>query len=382
MPKVPLLDLTLQYRSIREEIRQTVDRVLESQQFILGAEVIGLEAEIAAYCQTRHCVGVSSGSDALLVALMALEIGPGDEVITSPYSFFATAGSIARLGATPVFVDIDPDTYNIDADKVASAVTSRTKAIMPVHLFGQCADMTPILEVASRHGLAVIEDACQAIGAEFHGKRAGSMGTVGCFSFFPSKNLGAFGDGGAVTTNDDALAERMRCLRVHGSQVKYYHTLIGANFRLDALQAAVLRVKLKHLDMWTAARQRNASWYYQALRGTGLADSAVGLTSAGRFRHVFNQFVIHTTERDALKHYLAIRDVGTEVYYPVPLHLQECFKYLGYRAGELPASERAAQTTLALPVYPELTIEQRQYVVDAIAGYFKLAGQSATRAAA
>lgn len=382
MPKVPLLDLTLQYRSIREEIRQTVDRVLESQQFILGAEVIGLEAEIAAYCQTLHCVGVSSGSDALLVALMALEIGPGDEVITSPYSFFATAGSIARLGATPVFVDIDPDTYNIDADRVASAVTSRTKAIMPVHLFGQCADMTPILDVASRHGLAVIEDACQAIGAEFHGKRAGSMGTVGCFSFFPSKNLGAFGDGGAVTTNDDALAERMRCLRVHGSQVKYYHTLIGANFRLDALQAAVLRVKLKHLDMWTAARQRNASWYYQALRGTGLADSAVGLTSAGRFRHVFNQFVIHTTERDALKQYLAIRDVGTEVYYPVPLHLQECFKYLGYRAGELPASERAAQTTLALPIYPELTIEQRQYVVDAIAGYFKLAGQSATRAAA
>ncbi len=364
---VPLLDLKAQYATIRDQVRGAIDRVLESQHFILGPEVEALEREVAAYSQCQFGIGVSSGTDALLAVLMAIDLQPGDEVITTPYTFFATAGSIARLGARPVFVDIDPLTYNIHPAGIEAAITERTRAIMPVHLFGQMADMDPIMEIAGRHHLYVIEDAAQAIGAEYKGRRAGSIGHLGCFSFFPSKNLGGFGDGGMVVTNDAELADKVRLLRGHGARPKYVHKVVGGNFRLDALQAAVLRVKLKYLDEWTAARRRNAERYRQLFAAAGVP---VGLPhDAGYGRHIYNQFVIRSGRRDALLAYLKAQQVGTEIYYPVPLHLQECFAGLGYRAGDLPASEQAAQETLALPIYPELTDAVLATVVRAIAEF-------------
>jgi len=364
---VPLLDLKAQYAGIREEVRAAVDRVMDSQYFILGPEVEGLESEVAAYCGCRFGIGVSSGTDALILALMALDVGPGDEVITAPFTFFATAGSIHRLGARPVFVDIEPDGFNIDPAKIAAAVTKKTKAVIPVHLFGQCAEMDPITEVARKHNLAVIEDAAQAIGSEYRGRRAGSFGTVGCFSFFPSKNLGGFGDGGMVTTNDERLAARMRMLRNHGAEPKYYHKLVGGNFRLDALQAAVLRIKLRHLDAWSAGRQRNAARYREMFARAGLGGRVVCPVELPGRRHIYNQFSIRSPRRDAIKAKLAERKVGHDIYYPVPLHLQECFAALGGRPGSQPESERAAAEVLALPIYPELTVEQQQYVADAVA---------------
>ncbi|NCC37396.1 MAG: DegT/DnrJ/EryC1/StrS family aminotransferase, partial [Chloroflexia bacterium] len=349
---MPLLDLKAQYATLREEIAAAIERVVASQQFILGPEVEAFEQEVAAYSQCADGIGVSSGTDALLVALMAIDLQPGDEVITTPYTFFATAGSIARLGGHPVFVDIDPLTYNIDPAGIEAAITSRTRAIMPVHLFGQMADMEPIMGIAEYHGLYVIEDAAQAIGAEYRGRRAGSIGHMGCFSFFPSKNLGGFGDGGMVTTNDPKLAERIRLLRGHGAHPKYYHRLIGGNFRLDALQAAVLRVKLKYLDGWTAARQHNAERYRQLFSAAG---ANIGLPQdAGYGRHIYNQFVIRSTRRDELMAHLKAHQIGCEIYYPIPLHIQECFASLGYEVGSFPASEDAAEEVLAIPVYPEL----------------------------
>ncbi len=319
---------------------------------------------MADYSQCRFGIGVSSGTDALLVSLMALGIGPGDEVITTPYTFFATAGSIARLGARPVFVDIDPRTYNIDPGGIEAAITVRTKAIMPVHLFGQMADMDPIMEIARRYDLYVIEDAAQAIGAEYKGRRAGSIGHMGCFSFFPSKNLGAFGDAGMVVTNDANLAERLDILRKHGAKPKYYHHYVGGNFRLDAIQAAILRVKLRYLDAWTAARQQNAARYRQLFAEV---NAPVELPwEAGNSRHIYNQFVIRTDRRDELMAYLKARQIGCEIYYPVPLHLQECFSDLTYQQGDSPVSEDAALTTLAIPNYPELTHVQQGEVVEAV----------------
>lgn len=370
---VPLLDLKQQYQQIKPEVDAAIARVVQSQQFIGGPEVEALESEIAAYCGAAHCVGVSSGSDALLAALMALDIGPGDEVITTPYTFFATAGAIARVGARPVFVDIDPETYNIQPDEVASHITPRTRAIIAVHLYGQCAEMAPLVALGERHHLAIIEDAAQAIGAEYRGRRAGSLGTVACFSFFPSKNLGAFGDAGAVTTNDAALADRIRLLRNHGAQPKYYHRYVGGNFRLDALQAAVLRVKLRHLDAWTSARQRNAAAYDAALAQAGLATALLHVPTVKQSRHIFNQYVVRFAAvpglRDAAREHLARCHIGTEIYYPVPLHLQECFAYLDYQRGDFPRAEHAAATTLALPVFPELTGEQLQFVVRALRSF-------------
>jgi dTDP-4-amino-4,6-dideoxygalactose transaminase len=370
-PPVPLLDLKAQYATIREEVRAAVDRVLESQYFILGPEVEALEAEVAAYCQCRYGIGVSSGSDALLVALMAIDLQPGDEVITTPYTFFATAGAIARLGAKPVFVDIDPATYHIDPARLEAAVTPRSRAILPVHLYGQMADMDPVMVVAERHGLYVIEDAAQAIGAEYKGRRAGSIGHMGCFSFFPSKNLGGVGDGGMVTTNDPALADRLKLLRGHGARPKYHHKVVGGNFRLDALQAAVLRVKLPYLDGWTAARQRNADFYRRLFAESGLAadDQILLPVDAGYGRHIYNQFVIRTVRRDALASYLKEQQIGSEVYYPLPMHLLECFAGLNLPAGTFPASEAAAQETLALPIYPELSGEMLQRVVQAVTAF-------------
>lgn len=377
--QTPLLDLKAQYAALRDEIHAAIERVVESQQFILGPEVEALEEEVAAYSHCRYGVGVSSGTDALLVSLMAIGLQPGDEVITTPYTFFATAGSIARLGARPVFVDIDPQTYNLDPAKLETAITPRTRAIMPVHLFGQMADMDPILVVAERHGLYVIEDAAQAIGAEYKGRRAGSLGHLGCFSFFPSKNLGGFGDGGMVVTNDPDLADRVRLLRGHGARPKYYHKVVGGNFRLDALQAAVLRVKLKHLDAWTAARQRNAERYRQLFTAAGVD---VGLPcDAGYGRHIYNQFVIRSRRRDALMAHLKAHGVGCEIYYPAPLHLQECFADLGYKVGDFPASEQAAQETLAIPIYPELSEAQQETVVRAVAEALACADASAETSA-
>ena len=361
---VPLLDLKAQYAALRDEIHAAMDRVIESQYFILGPEVEALEREVAAYSHCQYGIGVSSGTDALLVALMAIDLQPGDEVITTPYTFFATAGSIARLGGRPVFVDIDPRTYNIDPAGIEAAITPRTKAIMPVHLFGQMADMDPIMAIAERHGLIVIEDAAQAIGAEYKGRRAGSIGHLGCFSFFPSKNLGGFGDGGMVVTNDAALADTVKLLRGHGARPKYHHKVVGGNFRLDALQAAVLRVKLNYLDEWSAARQRNAERYRQLFAAAGVD---IGLPyDAGYGRHIYNQFVIRSERRDALMAHLKAQQIGTEIYYPVPMHLQECFADLGYRACDFPASEQAALETLAIPVYPELEEGAQQAVIEII----------------
>ncbi len=367
---VPLLDLKAQYATIRDEVRAAVDAVLESQYFILGPNVTQCEQLLAPYCGCEHAVGVSSGSDALLIALMAEGIGPGDEVITTPYTFFATVGAIARVCAKPVFVDIRPDTYNIDPAQVAARVTPRTKAILPVHLYGQCADMDAIQAVADRHKLVVIEDAAQAIGAEYKGRRAGSMSEYGCFSFFPSKNLGAAGDGGLVTTRDAQRAEKLRVLRMHGSKPKYYHSLIGGNFRLDALQAAILNVKFRHLEQWTEGRRANADRYRRLFADAGLVDGRVQLpVELAHNRHIYNQFVIRVPRRDELQAYLKEHGVNTEVYYPVPLHLQRCFAYVGHKAGDFPESEAAAQQTLALPIYPELSDQQAQHVVATIARF-------------
>ena len=375
--QVPLLDLKAQYQTIRAEILKVTGEVFESQYFILGPRVERLEKEIAAYCSSKHAVGVSSGTDALLIALMAAEIGPGDAVITTPYTFFATAGSITRTGARPVFVDIDPDTYNISCEHLESVLSAMTsaelaglKAVIPVHLYGQCAAMDPILKVAAENNLVVIEDAAQAIGAEYRGRRAGSMGDFGCFSFFPSKNLGAFGDGGAVTTNTDAFYDKVCTLRVHGSGPKYYHALIGGNFRLDALQAAIICVKLKYLDDWTDARRENAR-KYRKLFALDRLDDVVRIPAESQDRHVYNQFVISVkAKRDELRRFLSDAGIGTEVYYPFPLHLQECFSELNYKKGDFPAAEHAAGHTLALPVYPEMSDDQQAYVVEKIKAFY------------
>lgn len=369
---VPLLDLKAQYATIRDEVRTALDRVADSQHFILGPEVEGLEKEVAEYSECEFGIGVSSGTDALLVALMAIDIKPGDEVITTPYSFFATAGAVARLGARPVFVDIDPLTYNIDPARIEAAITERSRAIIPVHLYGQMTDMYPIVEVARRKGLVVIEDAAQAIGSEYRGRRAGSIGHMGCFSFFPSKNLGGFGDAGMVTTNDAELADKVRLLRNHGYSPKYYNKVVGGNFRIDAIQAAVLRVKLKYLDQWTEKRQENAATYRRLFMEAGLTNSGkVTLPhEAGPGRHIFNQFVIRSSRRDDLIAQLKNRRIGCEIYYPVPLHIQECFAELGYQEGDMPAAESAAHETLALPIYPELTGEMLESVVSAIGEFY------------
>ena len=361
--KVPLLDLTGQYASIKAEVDAAIARVVDSQRFVLGPVVEACEEAVASYVGSAHGVGVSSGTDALLVALMAEDIGPGDEVVTTPFSFFATAGSIARVGATPVFIDIDPATFNIDADRLEDRITARTRAILPVHLFGQMAAMPPIMEIAGRHGLAVIEDAAQAIGARHGGQTAGSVGHYGCFSFFPTKNLGGYGDGGIVVTDDPARAEKLRALRVHGETTRYHHRFVGGNFRLDALQAAVIHAKLTHLDRWTDRRIANAALYRRYLGDFAARHrDALTLPSTVTDRHVFNQFVVRIADRDRVQERLTAAGIGTAIYYPLPLHLQECFAELGYRPGDLPASERAANEVLALPIFPELTSEQISFV--------------------
>ena len=372
---VPLLDLKVQYAKIRVRVMTAIEEVMESQQFILGTKVEQLEKAIAAYSGCRQAVGVSSGTDSILISLMAEGIGPGDEVITTPFSFFATAGCITRVGARPVFVDIDPVSFNMDPSRIEAAVTPRTRAIIPVHLFGQTADMDPIKEIAERRSLIVIEDGAQAIGAEYKGRRAGSMGHYGCFSFFPSKNLGGAGDGGMVTTSDDQRAERLRLLRSHGAKPKYYHSVVGGNFRLDAIQAAVLLVKLEYLDEWTRGRQRNAGIYRRIFRDSGAsvglqrmkgAKGVVLPEECPRRRHIYNQFVIRVDKRDELRTCLSERSIGNEVYYPVPFHMQECYSDLGYKEGDFPASECAARESLALPIYPELTEKMIAEVVYAV----------------
>ena len=360
---VPLLDLKAQYAHIKTDVMAAVNEVFESQYFILGPKVAAFEAACAQYIGAPHALGVSSGTDALLLALMALGVGPGDEVITSPFTFFATAGSIARVCAKPVFVDIDPDTFNLNPSLVERSITKKTKAIMPVHLYGQCTDMDPILALAKKHGLAVIEDAAQAIGSTYKGRQAGTMGTIGCFSFFPSKNLGGAGDGGLVTCTDAALLDTLTKLRNHGAHPKYYHAMIGGNFRLDALQAVVLNVKLKHLAAWHEARRANAAFYDAGF--AGCRGIVVPIVKPDRYM-IYNQYVIRVKNRDAVLAALKKADIGSEIYYPVPLHLQECFAYLGYKAGSMPESERAANETLALPIYPELTTAQKQHVVDTV----------------
>jgi dTDP-4-amino-4,6-dideoxygalactose transaminase len=375
--KVPLLDLKEQYKTIKKEILETAEELFESQYFILGPRVVYLEKEIADYCASKHAVGVSSGTDALLISLMAADIGFKDTVITTPYTFFATAGSIARTGARPVFVDIDPKTYNISPESLDSAIDSMTptererlKAVIPVHLYGQCADMAPILEICDKYDLVVIEDAAQAIGSEYKGQRAGAMGDFGCFSFFPSKNLGAFGDGGIVTTNSDNFYDKLCTLRAHGSRPKYYHKIIGGNFRLDAFQAAVVSIKLKYLDQWTKARQENAENYRMLFKHADLED-VVELPFEKEGRHIYNQFVIRVKKkRDDLRGFLNDAEIGTEVYYPVPMHLQDCFSDLGYKKGDFPEAEYAALHTLALPIYPELSDDQMAYVVDKIKAFY------------
>jgi dTDP-4-amino-4,6-dideoxygalactose transaminase len=386
MTTVPLLDLKAQFTQIRAEVMPIIEEVCASQQFILGEHVRSLEAELAGYCGAAFGLGVSSGTDALLLALMALGVGPGDEVITSPFTFFATAGTIARVGARPVFCDIDPATFNLSPAAVEEFVTNRchvengalydratggrVRALMPVHLYGQAADMDPLMTTARRYGLKVVEDAAQAIGTEYRGKRVGSIGDIGAFSFFPSKNLGAFGDAGLCTTMDAALEEHMRVLRVHGGKPKYYHALIGGNFRIDELQAAVLRVKLKYLDGWTEGRRRNAEIYDAAFAAANLGAALVTPYVVPGGRHIFNQYVVRARHRDALKSFLAENGVGTEIYYPVPLHRQRCFDHLGYADGDFPESERAARETLALPVYPELEAAQLAHVVATVARFY------------
>ncbi len=367
---VPLLDLQAQYVSLKDDLHQAVDRVMSSQRFVLGDEVRGLEQLIADYCQTEHAVGCASGSDALLLALMALDVKADDEVITTPFSFFATAACIARLGARPVFVDIDPRTYNIDPSGVVEAITERTKAIMPVHLYGQCAPMSGLLEIGRWHGVRIIEDSAQAIGATDNGRPAGSMGFAGCFSFYPTKNLGGAGDGGIVTTNNDEVAARLRRLRAHGGSTEYQHEEVGINSRLDELQAAVLRVKFPSLDGWSEERARKAEVYTQLLESADLTFPLVTPHVRDDGRHIFHQYVIRVPgNRDALMDHLKSCNVGSKVYYPIPLHLQECFSYLGHKPGDFPEAEAAANETVALPAYPELTMEQQVYVVESIKSF-------------
>ncbi len=361
--KVPLLDLKAQYAGIKDETMEMVSKVFDGQQFINGPEVKSLEEKVAEYCGCKKAIGVSSGTDALICALMALDIGPGDEVVTSPFTFFATAGSIWRVCAKPVFVDIDPVTFNINPALIEEPISEDTKAIMPIHLFGQVADMTEINSIADNLALDVIEDACQSIGATYKGEKAGSLGTVGCFSFFPSKNLGCAGDGGIITTNDEELGEKMSMIRMHGSKPKYFHSIVGGNFRLDTLQAAVLLVKMKHLDGWSEKRRQNAAKYNSLL--AGIEQIALPVVKEGNVS-VFNQYVIRTQKRDELRKYLTEKEIGTEIYYPLSLHQQECFKSLGYRKGDFPESEKAAAEVLALPIYPELADEQIGYVAESI----------------
>ncbi len=376
--KVPFFDLTHQFFSLEQEIKLALDEVFKTQQFILGPQVLALEQVIAQYCHTRYAIGVASGSDALLLSLMALGIGPGDEVILPPFTFFATAGSVYRMGATPVFVDIDPDTYNIDPFKIEEKITSKTKAILPVHLFGQCAEMNPLLEMAQAKQLSVIEDAAQALGAEYkphlnsEGRRAGQMGHLGCFSFYPTKNLGAFGDAGMVVTDDPDLDKKIKLLRVHGSQPKYFHRLIGINSRLDSIQAAILLVKFNYLEKWTVQRQKIAERYRQLFQD--FLPSAPDLrlpTIQFQNRHIFHQYIIRTSERDPLRQFLLEEGIGTDIYYPAPLHLQECFAFLKYRGGDLPVSEKASNETLALPIFPELSEDQQGYVVERIKAFYR-----------
>jgi dTDP-4-amino-4,6-dideoxygalactose transaminase len=363
---VPFLELTAQWQPLRAEILRAITRVCDSQRFVLGREVEALERTLAAMLQTRHAIGVSSGTDALICALMALGIGPGDEVITSTYSFFATAGSIVRLGAKPVLVDIDPATFNLDVESSRAAISSRTKAIMPVHLFGQCADMDPLIDIATRAAVPIVEDAAQAIGSVYKGRSAGTFGSLACFSFFPSKNLGAFGDAGLVTANDDQLAARVRLLRNHGAEQQYFHRMVGGNFRLDELQAAVLSVKAPHLEAWTAGRRRNAARYRALFEAAGLLDRVTMPFAPPDSMHSYNQFVIRVPSRDGVKQRLAANGIGSAIYYPVPFHLQECFAGLGYPQGAFPHAEAAARESLALPIFPELSEAQQAHVVDTI----------------
>ena len=390
--QVPLLDLKGQYAPLRAEIETAIREVCDEQRFVLGPRVAELEANVARYSQTKHGLGLSSGTDALLLALMALDIGRGDEVITTPFTFFATAGVVARLGARPFFCDIDPATFNLDPAAVRTAIAERCerkgdrlvnratggviRALLPVHLYGQMADVDAFNDIARQYRLAVIEDAAQAIGAALaDGRRAGSVGDVGCLSFFPTKNLGAFGDAGMNVTNDDALQERMRILRVHGGEPKYYHAFIGGNFRLDELQAAVLVIKLKHLDDWTRARQANAARYDELFRAADLGDAVQVPARVPGLRHIFNQYVVRVRRRDELRAHLSQNGVGTEIYYPVPLHAQKCFAYLEHDAADFPQAQRAAAEVLALPIYPELVAAQLEYVVQQIASFVRSNGR-------
>ncbi|MGA7623919.1 MAG: DegT/DnrJ/EryC1/StrS family aminotransferase [Candidatus Acidiferrales bacterium] len=367
--RIPTLDLQAQFASIRDEVMAAITRVMESQHFNLGNEVASLETEIADFVDCKFAVGCASGSDALLLALMAFDIAPGDEVITTPFTFGATAGSILRLGARVVFVDIQPETYNLDPSRLEAAITPRTRAIMPVHLFGLPADMSSILEIARRHNLPVIEDAAQAIGARYRGKPTGGLGDIGCFSFFPSKNLGGAGYGGIIVTNDSRIAERVKILRHHGSPRKYHYELLGMNSRLDALQAAILRVKLKHLPEWTAARQRNARRYESLFAHCGISDIVLLPVPPHERAHVYNQYVIRTPRRDESKAALARKEIMTEIYYPSPLHVQPAFLSLNYRKGDFPNAESACEQVLALPIYPELAESQQNTVVESIAAF-------------
>ncbi len=361
---VPLLDLRRQYNSIKEELDQAVFSVLSHTRFIMGPDVKAFEEKAAEYCGSKFAVGVASGTDALLLSLRACGVGPGDEVITSTFTYFATAGAVTRLGATPVFVDIDPDTYNLDPGKIENRITPKAKAIIPVHLYGQCADMDPIMEIAKKHNLKVVEDAAQAIGAKYKGKKAGTMGHFGCFSFFPSKNLGAAGDGGMITSNDPETAELLRILRVHGAKPKYYHALVGYNSRLDTIQAAILSVKLKYLDEWTEKRREHAQVYNAAFR-----DSDIITPKEEDFNyHIYHQYTIAVKDRDRLREALKEKQIGHEIYYPVPLHLQECYRFLGYKEGDLPVAERKAKEVISLPIYPELTTEEQDFVIEIVKG--------------
>ena len=362
---VPLLDLKAQFAPVKDEIMSEVNAVFDSQYFILGPTVANFEKKCADYIGTKFALGVSSGTDALIIALMALDIKPGDEIITTPYTFFATAGSIARFGAKPVFVDINPATYNIDANKIEAAITDKTKAIIPVHLYGQCVDIDPIIAIAKKNNLQIVEDAAQAIGSKNKNRDAGTFGSFGCFSFFPSKNLGGAGDGGLVTTNDETLFNKLVKLRNHGMAPKYYHAMIGGNFRLDALQAAVLNVKLKHLNDWHEGRRKNAEFYDKAF---GKVSEIITPVILPENYSIYNQYIIRVPERDKLSEVMKSANIGHDIYYPVPLHLQECFSYLGYKKGDFPVSEKAAKEVIALPIYPELTDEQKQYVVDTVIG--------------
>ena len=387
--KVPLLDLKPQYHSLKSQLDEAILRVAESQHFILGPEVQKMEEEFCDYLKCKHAIGVSSGTDALLLALMAIDLKPGDEVIVPTYSFFATAGVVSRLNAVPVLTDIDPVTFNIDPAEVKKKITKKTKAIIPVHLYGQSADMEPLMSIAKEHNLKIIEDAAQAIGTQYKdGKFVGTIGDIGCFSFFPSKNLGCYGDGGLVTTDDDDLAFKLKIKRVHGGEPKYYHKVIGGNFRLDAIQAAVLRVKLPHLDNWSEQRRKNAETYNKFFIEAGLAEETGRIKfdnknkvlipkaiykseirnpkSEIRNYHIYNQYIIRVVQRDELRNFLTKNDIGTEIYYPVPFHMQECFADLKYKKGEFPLAEQAGDTSIALPIYPELSAEQQKFVVEKI----------------